>query len=446
MDQTTPFIYPGEEGSKLIPSSRYENFIGGDWQKPKSGKYFENISPTSGKVICEVPRSNAEDIDFALDAAHKAAPAWGKTGPAERANILLKIADRIEENTEKLALAETLDNGKPIREGFAADIPLTVDHFRYFAGAIRAQEGTIGNIDGMQSGGGNSALGMMAYHYPEPLGVVGQIIPWNFPILMAAWKLAPALAAGNAVVLKPAEQTPFSINVLMEVIGDLLPAGVANIVHGYGVEAGKPLASSKRVKKVGFTGETTTGRLILQYASENLIPVTLELGGKSPCIVDTGVDLDKVAKRIVSGKFVNCGQTCIAPDYIVVNNHVKDELISMIKKNIISTYGNSSIKSDSYGRIINKNNLVRLKEILNKNNVEFGGKIEEEKLFIEPTLIIEPDLNSEIMNDEIFGPILPILSYENENEIQTIIEKNPSPLAFPVVLLVNCAMDLSESS
>ena len=201
MDQTTPFIYPGDEGSKLKPSSRYENFIGGDWQKPKSGKYFENISPTSGKVICEVPRSNAEDIDFALDAAHKAAPAWGKSGPAERANILLKIADRSEENTEKLALAETLDNGKPIREGFAADIPLTVDHFRYFAGAIRAQEGTIGNIDGMQSGGGNSALGMMAYHYPEPLGVVGQIIPWNFPILMAAWKLAPALAAGNAVVL-----------------------------------------------------------------------------------------------------------------------------------------------------------------------------------------------------------------------------------------------------
>ncbi len=339
MDQTTPFIYPGDEGSKLKPSSRYENFIGGDWQKPKSGKYFENISPTSGKVICEVPRSNAEDIDFALDAAHKAAPAWGKTGPAERANILLKIADRIEENTEKLALAETLDNGKPIREGFAADIPLTVDHFRYFAGAIRAQEGTIGNIDGMQSGGGNSALGMMAYHYPEPLGVVGQIIPWNFPILMAAWKLAPALAAGNAVVLKPAEQTPFSINVLMEVIGDLLPAGVANIVHGYGVEAGKPLASSKRVKKVGFTGETTTGRLILQYASENLIPVTLELGGKSPNIYfkDIMGGSDDYISRCVEGflhAYFNQGEVCTCPSRAIIHEDIYEPFMEMVKERV----------------------------------------------------------------------------------------------------------------
>ena len=335
MDQTTPFIYPGDEGSKLKPSSRYENFIGGDWQKPKSGKYFENISPTSGKVICEVPRSNAEDIDFALDAAHKAAPAWGKTGPAERANILLKIADRIEENTEKLALAETLDNGKPIREGFAADIPLTVDHFRYFAGAIRAQEGTIGNIDGMQSGGGNSALGMMAYHYPEPLGVVGQIIPWNFPILMAAWKLAPALAAGNAVVLKPAEQTPFSINVLMQVIGDLLPAGVANIIHGYGVEAGKPLASSKRVKKVGFTGETTTGRLILQYASENLIPVTLELGGKSPNIYFKDIigGSDDYISRCVEGflhAYFNQGEVCTCPSRAIIHVDIYEPFMEMV--------------------------------------------------------------------------------------------------------------------
>ena len=339
MDQTTPFIYPGDEGSKLKPSSRYENFIGGDWQKPKSGKYFENISPTSGKVICEVPRSNAEDIDFALDAAYKAAPAWGKTGPAERANILLKIADRIEENTEKLALAETLDNGKPIREGFAADIPLTVDHFRYFAGAIRAQEGTIGNIDGMQSGGGNSALGMMAYHYPEPLGVVGQIIPWNFPILMAAWKLAPALAAGNAVVLKPAEQTPFSINVLMEVIGDLLPAGVANIVHGYGVEAGKPLASSKRVKKVGFTGETTTGRLILQYASENLIPVTLELGGKSPNIYfkDIMGGSDDYISRCVEGflhAYFNQGEVCTCPSRAIIHEDIYEPFMEMVKERV----------------------------------------------------------------------------------------------------------------
>ena len=259
-------------------------FINNKFVKSSGSKSLNIINPSNKKNIGKLTVSSKKDVDQAVKAANKAFPKWSKLSSFERSKYLYALARMIQKNSRFLSVLETIDNGKPIREGFAADIPLTVDHFRYFAGAIRAQEGTIGNIDGMQSGGGNSALGMMAYHYPEPLGVVGQIIPWNFPILMAAWKLAPALAAGNAVVLKPAEQTPFSINVLMEVIGDLLPAGVANIVHGYGVEAGKPLASSKRVKKVGFTGETTTGRLILQYASENLIPVTLELGGKTPNI------------------------------------------------------------------------------------------------------------------------------------------------------------------
>ena len=254
--------------------ARYANFIGGKWAEPAAGRYFENRSPINGQIICEVARSDAADIEAALDAAHAAKDAWGRTSAAERALLLNRIADRMEDNLGTLALAETWDNGKPIRETTAADLPLAIDHFRYFAGAVRAQEGGISEID----------YDTVAYHFHEPLGVVGQIIPWNFPILMAVWKLAPALAAGNCIVLKPAEQTPASILVVADLIADLLPPGVLNVVNGFGLEAGKPLATSPRIAKIAFTGETTTGRLIMQYASENLIPVTLELGGKSPNI------------------------------------------------------------------------------------------------------------------------------------------------------------------
>ena len=267
-------LEPGRFGFAVNFKKRYGNYIGGQWVASVSGKTFDNISPITGGKICEVARSEAADIELALDAAHKAKDAWGRTSATERSQILLKIADRMEANLEILASAETWDNGKPIRETMAADIPLAIDHWRYFAGCIRAQEGAISQVD-------NDTV---AYHFHEPLGVVGQIIPWNFPILMAVWKLAPALAAGNCVVLKPAEQTPASIMVLMEIIGDLLPPGVLNVVNGFGLEAGKPLAQSKRVSKIAFTGETTTGKLIMQYASDNLIPVTLELGGKSPNI------------------------------------------------------------------------------------------------------------------------------------------------------------------
>ena len=271
---TLTAVHPGKLSDQVSFRPRYGNYIGGKWVEPASGQYFENVTPVTGKTFCEIPRSNAQDIDRALDAAHAAREGWGHTSPTQRAIILNQIAQRMEDNLDMLALAETWDNGKPIRETTAADIPLAIDHWRYFAGCIRAQEGTISEID----------RDTVAYHFHEPLGVVGQIIPWNFPILMATWKLAPALAAGNCVVLKPAEQTPASILVWAELVGDLLPAGVLNIVNGFGLEAGKPLASSSRVAKIAFTGETTTGRLIMQYASQNLIPVTLELGGKSPNI------------------------------------------------------------------------------------------------------------------------------------------------------------------
>jgi len=258
--------------SKVLIRDRYDNFIGGKWVAPVEGRYFDNPSPITGQKLCQIARSSAADVELALDAAHDAKDAWGKTSVQERSLIMNRVADRIESNLNLLALVETLDNGKPIRETTHADLPLVVDHWRYFASAVRAQEGGISEID----------HDTVAYHYHEPLGVVGQIIPWNFPLLMATWKLAPAVAAGNCVVLKPAEQTPLSILLFVEVIADLLPPGVLNVVNGFGVEAGKPLAQSKRIAKIAFTGETTTGRLIMQYASDNLIPVTLELGGKSP--------------------------------------------------------------------------------------------------------------------------------------------------------------------
>ena len=310
---------------------RYDNFIGGKWVAPVDGHYFDNISPITGKTVCQIARSQAADIELALDAAHKAKDAWGNTAPAKRAEILNKIADRMEENLKVLAAVETIDNGKPIRETTFADIPLAIDHFRYFAACVRAQEGSLSEID----------HDTIAYHYHEPLGVVGQIIPWNFPILMASWKLAPALAAGNCVVLKPAEQTPMSIMVLMDLIGDLLPPGVLNVVNGFGVEAGKPLAQNKRIAKVAFTGETTTGRLIMQYASENLIPVTLELGGKSPNIffADVMAEDDDFFDKALEGFTMfalNQGEVCTCPSRALVQKSIYDKFmekaIARVKK------------------------------------------------------------------------------------------------------------------
>src|SRR5689334_14287285 len=316
------YAAPGQPDSLVSVQDRYGNYIGGEFVPPSKGEFFENISPVTGQPFTEIARSTAEDIDLALDAAHGAKPGWGRTSVTERAIILNKIADRLEDNLELLAVAETWDNGKPIRETLAADLPLAVDHFRYYAGAIRAQEGSLSQID----------ADTIAYHFHEPLGVVGQIIPWNFPILMAVWKLAPALAAGNCVVLKPAEQTPWSILKVIELIGDLLPAGVLNVVNGFGVEAGKPLASSPRVAKVAFTGETTTGRLIMQYASQNIIPVTLELGGKSPNIFfeDVAATSDAFYDKALEGFTMfalNQGEVCTCPSRALVQRSIYSEFV-----------------------------------------------------------------------------------------------------------------------
>jgi aldehyde dehydrogenase len=318
----TAYAHPGTPGALVEYKPRYENWIGGEWVPPVDGRYFENITPVTGKVFTEIPQSNAADIELALDAAHRAAPTWNKTSPAERAALLNRIADVMEANLEKLAVAETWDNGKAVREPLAADIPLAIDHFRYFASAIRTQEGRLSQID----------EDTVAYHFHEPLGVVGQIIPWNFPILMATWKLAPALAAGNCVVLKPAEQTPASILYLMELLADIIPPGVVNIVNGFGAEAGKPLASNKRIAKIAFTGETTTGRLIMQYASQNIIPVTLELGGKSPNIFfeDVAAEKDAFYDKALEGYAMfslNQGEVCTCPSRALIQRSIYDSFL-----------------------------------------------------------------------------------------------------------------------
>jgi len=424
---TVTSLQPGTlGGSRHGFKARYGNYIGGQWVTPASGQYFENITPVTGKAFCEIPRSNAADIDKALDAAHAAKDAWGKTSAAERANILNKIAQRMEDNLALLAEAETWDNGKPIRETMAADMPLAIDHFRYFAGAIRAQEGGISEID----------HDTVAYHFHEPLGVVGQIIPWNFPILMAVWKLAPALAAGNCVVLKPAEQTPASILVWMELMEDLLPAGVLNIVNGFGLEAGKPLASSSRIAKIAFTGETTTGRLIMQYASQNLIPVTLELGGKSPNIFFEDVlrEDDDFFDKALEGFTMfalNQGEVCTCPSRALVQESIYDRFMERAIKRVEAIkQGNPLDSSTMIGAQASNEQLEKILSYLDIGRQE-GAKVltggERNKLdgdleggyYVKPT-IFEGHNKMRIFQEEIFGPVVSVTKFKTEEDALAI--------------------------
>ncbi len=402
--------------------SRYGNFIGGDWVAPLDGRYFDNVSPITGKTVCQVARSQAPDIELALDAAHKAKDAWGKAAPAERAAVLNKIADRMQENLVLLATVETIDNGKPIRETRLADIPLAIDHFRYFAACIRSQEGSLTEVDETT----------IAYHFHEPLGVVGQIIPWNFPILMAVWKLAPALAAGNCIVLKPAEQTPMSILVLMDVIGDLLPPGVLNVVNGFGVEAGKPLAQNKRISKIAFTGETTTGRLIMQYASENLIPVTLELGGKSPNIffADVMAEDDDYFDKALEGFAMfalNQGEVCTCPSRALVQKSIYDRFMekAIARVNKI-TQGNPLEANIMIGAQASNDQMEKILSYIDIGQKEgakllTGGKRNmlegdlAEGYYVQPT-VFEGNNKMRIFQEEIFGPVLSVTTFEDEAE------------------------------
>jgi aldehyde dehydrogenase len=408
--------------SRVALRARYDNFIGGDWVAPTDGQYFDNISPITGKPVCQIAGSQAADIELALDAAHKAKDAWGRRPPAQRAATLNKIADRMEENLELIATVETIDNGKPIRETRMADIPLAIDHFRYFAACIRAQEGSLGDLD----------HDTVAYHFHEPLGVVGQIVPWNFPILMAGWKLAPALAAGNCIVMKPAEQTPMSIMVLMDIIGDILPAGVLNIVNGFGVEAGKPLAQNKRIAKISFTGETTTGRLIMQYASENLIPVTLELGGKSPNIFfgDVMAENDDYFDKALEGFAMfalNQGEVCTCPSRALVQKSIYDRFIEKAVARVNKVkQGNPLDASTMIGAQASNDQMEKILSYIDIGQKE-GAKLLTggsrnmlegelaEGYYVKPT-VLEGHNKMRVFQEEIFGPVLSVTTFETEAE------------------------------
>jgi aldehyde dehydrogenase len=418
----TTYAPPGTPGSKVTYQPRYDNWIGGEYVAPVKGQYFDNPSPVTGQTFCEIARSTSEDIDLALDAAEGAAPAWGKTSVAERAVILNKIADRIEQNLEMLAVGETWDNGKPVRECLAADLPLAADHFRYFAGAIRAQEGHLSQLDD----------DTVAYHFHEPLGVVGQIIPWNFPLLMATWKLAPALAAGNAVVLKPAEQTPASIMLFMELIADLLPPGVLNVVNGFGVEAGKPLASSKRIRKIAFTGETTTGRLIMQYASQNLIPVSLELGGKSPNVFfeDVSRSDDAFYDKALEGFAMfalNQGEVCTCPSRALIQSSIYDQFLPAATDRVKKiTQGNPLDTDTMVGAQASNDQLEKIlsyikigaeegaRIITGGERVDLGGDLSG-GYYMAPT-IFEGHNKMRVFQEEIFGPVVSVARFEDYDD------------------------------
>ncbi|WIV50439.1 aldehyde dehydrogenase family protein [Marivivens sp. LCG002] len=402
--------------------ARYDNFIGGKFVAPNSGQYFDNITPISGEKICEVARSNNADLEAALDAAHAAKDTWGKSSAAHRSNILLKIADRLEENLELLATAETWDNGKPIRETVNADIPLSVDHFRYFAGVLRAQEGTMSEID-------NDTV---AYHFHEPLGVVGQIIPWNFSILMAAWKLAPALAAGNCIILKPAEQTPAAIMVLVELIADLLPAGALNVLNGFGGEIGAALATSNRIAKIAFTGSTETGRKIMQAATQNLIPVTLELGGKSPNIFFSDVMasddafLDKAVEGFVLFAF-NQGEVCTCPSRALIQEDIYEEFIARCIERVkaikqgdprdMNTMVGAQASKQQHDKIMSYLTIGReegAEVLVGGDAARFNGDIAN-GYYIQPT-ILKGHNKMRVFQEEIFGPVVSVTTFKTEEE------------------------------
>jgi aldehyde dehydrogenase len=431
--EETDMLYasPNAPGATLAFKPQYDNFINGRFVKPVKGQYFDVITPISGKVYTRAARSTAEDIELALDAAHAAKDKWGATNAAERANVLLRIADRIEQNLELLAYAESVDNGKPIRETLNADIPLAADHFRYFAGCLRAQEGTLSQIDDST----------VAYHFHEPLGVVGQIIPWNFPILMAAWKIAPALGAGNCVVLKPAESTPVSILVLVELIADLLPPGVLNIVNGYGKEAGMPLATSKRIGKIAFTGSTVTGRLIAQAAASNLIPATLELGGKSPnlffddVMAQDDAFLDKAIEGLVLFAF-NQGEVCTCPSRALIQESIYDKFIERAIKRVAAIKQGSPLDTDTMmGAQASAMQMDKIMSYLEVGKQEgakvligggrnmLGGELAG-GYYIQPTLFKGTN-DMRVFREEIFGPVLAVATFKDEAEALEIANDTP---------------------
>ena len=421
---------PNSDKSPVQLKSKYENYINGKWQAPVDGQYFDNHSPVDNSLIAQFPRSNHKDIELAIEAAHQAKESWAATPVAQRSNILLKIADVLEQNLEMLAIAETWDNGKGVRETLVADLPLAIDHYRYFAGCIRAQEGTIGDLDPTT----------VAYHFHEPLGVVGQIIPWNFPLLMSAWKIPPALATGNCVVLKPAEQTPLSISLFLELVGDLIPPGVLNVVHGFGQEAGAPLASSQQIQKIAFTGSTEVGNKVLKNAADNMIPSTVELGGKSPNVYfeDVFDHEDEYLDKCLEGAalaFLNQGEVCTCPSRILIQESVKDKFIEKLvarAKKIIQ--GNPLDTDTQIGAQVSKEQYDKILGYIETGKAEgakvlMGGEKSTLKgdygqgFFIQPTLL-EGTNDMRVFQEEIFGPVVSITTFKDEAEAISIANES----------------------
>ena len=417
------YVDPNQPGTKVYFKNQYENFIGGKWVPPQQGRYFDNPSPVNGKVFTRVPRSCAQDIELALDAAHQAKDKWNHSSPTERALLLNKIADKMEENLELLAVAETWENGKPVRETLAADIPLAIDHFRYFAGCIRAQEGSISQID----------HDTVAYHFYEPLGVVGQIIPWNFPILMAVWKIAPALAAGNCIVLKPAEQTPTSILVLMELLQDILPPGVLNVVNGYGEEAGHALATNSRIAKIAFTGSTEIGQLIMRSATENIIPVTLELGGKSPNVFFADVldEKDDFLDKALEGFAMfalNQGEICTCPSRALVQESIADEFLALAVERVQRIKTGHPLDTETMigaqASQEQQDKIMGYMKIAHDEGASLltGGNARQEidqGFYIEPT-IFKGQNDMRLFQEEVFGPVLAVTTFKDFDEAMKI--------------------------
>ena len=422
IEKPTTYPAPGQEGSPVEIRERYENFIGGHWVAPTNGEYRDNPAPATGQAFCQVAHSSAEDIELALDAAHAAKDSWGETSVTDRAAVLNKVADAMEENLEMLAVAESWENGKPVRETIAADLPLAIDHFRYFAGVIRGEEGAISELD----------KDTVAYHFREPLGVVGQIIPFNFPLLMAAWKIAPALAAGNCTVVKPASPTPWSILKLAEVTGGLIPDGVLNVVNGPGAETGRALASNKRIAKIAFTGETVTGRLIMQYAAQNIIPSTTELGGKSPNVFFADVMaedddfLDKAVEGFVLYAF-NKGEVCTCPSRALVHESIYDRFMERVIDRIKAIkQGHPLDPSTMLGPQVSQAQLEKI-----EGYVEVGRDEGAEVLvgghrpdlngelaggyFFEPT-VLKGTNDMRVFQEEIFGPVVSVTTFGDERE------------------------------
>ena len=400
---------------------RYDLFIDGKFVPASDGKTFEAHNPANGEVLASFAEATREDVDLAVKAARRALKSWRRTSPIERQNYLLKIADIIDQNAEHLALVETLDNGKPIRETMTIDVPYSSDHFRYFAGAIRTEEGSASILK-------DHVGEFMNIILHEPIGVVGQIVPWNFPFLMAAWKLAPALAAGDCIVFKPSSTTSLSVLTLVKLIGHLLPPGVLNVVTGGGSRAGQYMLDHPGFRKLAFTGSTEVGLDVAKAAADKLIPSTLELGGKSPCIVDETADITVSARRIIWGKLLNAGQTCVAPDYVLAHEKIYDKLIEQMKKYIVGFYGERPLQDGNYPKIINEKHYDRLASLVKASNVIYGGGMNPDTCQIEPTLI-QADWDSEIMKDEIFGPLLPVLKFSNLKEVADAIKDRPKPLA-----------------